>query len=380
MEPIEKSVLPAEDTDTFTENTSTAAKSAATQKNRHRGRKWLIAVGILAGLVVLCGGLLNGRIATMRHLNRIGDGVYTLRYRQNYHLDRALAADISNDNELMDFVVKEFFFGLPVMQKNDEMYACSAFITDSPDGQKLVGRNFDFIDTDAVSVYTEPKDGYASISTVCAGVINIGEPAGIPVTSLTGRAAMLAAPYLCVDGVNEKGLSVTILDLGKGSTAQKTDAPDLHLTVAVRLLLDRAATVDEAVNLLRQYDICCGHGYSQHLFIADSSGRSVVTEWVAEFPKGFLLHVIETPVCTNFTMTNVADPAEYPAQCSRFATITDRLHERPVNDVTQTLEVLEAASVKWTQWSLVYGTGDFSVDLTVQRDFQTVYHLTPASY
>ena len=63
-------------------------------------------------------------------------------------------------------------------------------------------------------------------------------------------------------------------------THQRSDKPDLTTTTAIRLLLDRAADVDEAVALLGQYDMNSSIGSAHHLSIADASGRSVVVEYV----------------------------------------------------------------------------------------------------
>ena len=50
-------------------------------------------------------------------------------------------------------------------------------------------------------------------------------------------------------------------------------------TTAVRLLLDRAATVDEALDLLARYDMHHAIGSAFHFHIADASGTSAVVEW-----------------------------------------------------------------------------------------------------
>ena len=46
-----------------------------------------------------------------------------------------------------------------------------------------------------------------------------------------------------VDGMNEKGLTASLLDVDFGEEHMHTDNPDLTVTMAIRLLLDRAAAV-----------------------------------------------------------------------------------------------------------------------------------------
>ena len=168
--------------------------------------------------------------------------------------------------------------------------------------------------TDTLCVYTHPSDGYASISTVSTDMLNVGADNAYPTTSLEGRAALLAAPYIAVDGMNEKGLFTALLDLSMGETHMETGNRDLTVTMAVRLLIDRAATVDEAIELLRNYDIHTGHGWTQHLFVGDA------------------------------------------------------------------MDMLEAVKQEYdnnihTEWSIVYHLTDFSMDISVDMDFDNVYHL-----
>lgn len=46
------------------------------------------------------------------------------------------------------------------------------------------------------------------------------------------------------------------------------------------LVLDKAATVEEAIELLKQYNIYFSGGIECHYLIADASGHSVIVEYV----------------------------------------------------------------------------------------------------
>lgn len=63
----------------------------------------------------------------------------------------------------------------------------------------------------------------------------------------------LAAPYAPLDGINEKGFAVTVLKIADEPTSQDTGKTNIT-TTAIRLMLDKADTVDEAIDLLQQYD------------------------------------------------------------------------------------------------------------------------------
>ena len=75
---------------------------------------------------------------------------------------------------------------------------------------------------------------------------------------------------------------------------QNTDKPDLQITTAVRLLLNRAATAEEAVELLKQYDLHRSYNSETHFMIADAEGRCVCVEYI----KNEMI-VIDAKVMTN---------------------------------------------------------------------------------
>ena len=306
----------------------------------------------------------------MMSIKHVGADVYTMHYKQNYHLDKAIKAGLKEEADLYDFIGKEMFFGYKI-NVDVSRYACSAFATESPDGKKIVGRNFDYsIGSDTLCLYTHPKGGYASISTVSTDMLGVGEGSGAATKSLMGRIALLAAPYIAVDGVNEKGLSASLLDQQDGETHMYTDKPDLIVTLAIRLLLDKTATVNEAVELLKEYDIQSAHGCTQHIFIADKSGASAIVEWA--YGK---MYVLDYNVCTNFRMSSPIIDGEYNGHCDRFDFLDESLKSKPKNTEEESMQLLKGALQKHSQWSVVYNLDDFSADYVVNKDFENVYHI-----
>ena len=109
------------------------------------------------------------------------------------------------------------------------------------------------------------------------------------------RFLSVAAPFAPMDGMNEKGLCVAVLMIQDSTAfAQDTGKPDLTTTTAVRLLLDKAADVDEALTLLEQYDLHASAGMMVHFALADAAGHSVVVEYIDNE-----MVITETPVVTN---------------------------------------------------------------------------------
>lgn len=104
-----------------------------------------------------------------------------------------------------------------------------------------MGRNYDFkLDTSALMVRCAPEDGYKSIAF--AALNNIG--ADQADASLSNKMACLTAPFACLDGINEKGVSIAVLTLPSEPTMHDTGKPKLATSLLFRLILDRAATTD----------------------------------------------------------------------------------------------------------------------------------------
>lgn len=61
--------------------------------------------------------------------------------------------------------------------------------------------------------------------------------------------------------MNEEGLAVSVNMIQDSDTIeQNTDRPDITTTTAIRLLLNQAGNVEEALELLEQYDMHASMG------------------------------------------------------------------------------------------------------------------------
>ncbi len=88
-------------------------------------------------------------------------------------------------------------------------YACTCFAAMGSDSCRLFGRNFDWTTHIALLLFTDPPDGYASVSMIDlehAGYSDTNTP-----DAWTNRYNLLQAPFLPMDGLNEKGLAVAIM-------------------------------------------------------------------------------------------------------------------------------------------------------------------------
>ena len=189
-----------------------------------------------------------------------GYDLYAIDIAYDYDLDRIIAAGVRDDQAYIDAVVAQVLPGVPTHVQAPQ-FACSAFVAVDAEGRVRTGRNYDFKDdTSALLVRNHPRDGYASIGF--AALNNLGD--NTPLDSVAGRAAALMGPFAQLDGVNECGVSVAVLTLDSKPCDQDTQRPVINTSLAIRLVLDRAATTQEAVDLLSAYDMHAMAGRDYH--------------------------------------------------------------------------------------------------------------------
>ena len=180
----------------------------------------------------------------------------------------------------ISYLVKNITKGLFDLSLSDPAAGCTCFTAATEDGDRIMGRNYDFRSTNTAIVFTDAKgDRHATVSSVDLQFISVKPESDL--TPILNKVLCLAAPYVPMDGMNDAGVSCGILmSYQEGSTQQNTDKPDLIASAMVRLVLDYADDLDEAIELIKQYDMHDTLGTSFHYFIADASGRSATLEYL----------------------------------------------------------------------------------------------------
>ena len=260
------------------------------------------------------------------------------------------------DQEVVQFLVSEFFAGNQSgLTMNTQVFGCSTLSVQNIEGGYLFGRNFDWNTCDALVVTSYPQDGYASISTVNLDFIRQG--AGMSGGLLSDEMMTIAALYAPLDGMNEKGLCISANMIQDGATiSQDTDKPDITTTTAIRLLLNQASTVEEALDLLRQYDLHASMNYMVHFAIADAAGNGVAVEYIDNE-----MVVVETPVLTNFYLAEGEKQGIGTSQShERFDILTEAIAEKPSMTQAEVRDALDSVSkdnfgeFESTEWSIVF--------------------------
>lgn len=349
------------------------------------GKKVLAVIVSLILIVIIAAGALffnEGRtLLTIR--NTAEAGMYEVNYSADYKLDELLeSGGATTEDELAQYIIKTMLKGLPVnIEYEVPSLACSTFIAENPQGGYIFGRNLDNQETDFAVVKTAPKTGYASVSVVNLSFLGYNEE--LKPDKLTNKINMLALPYFPLDGMNEKGLAVGVLQLQAPPTNQQSDKVDVDTTLAIRVLLDKAANVKEAVEMLKTFDMHASANGCYHLQIADAEGNSVVVsyvnnEMVVTEKNG------DYQCATNFYLCEV--PFKYEAQgMDRFGKLTEKLTasggKMTVSDGMELLhyanivstEPDEEGRVYSTQWSSIYDLENKTLTLCSDRHYDVPY-------
>ncbi len=298
--------------------------------------------------------------------------MYSMTVECDYFYDEYLEEGFNGYRKTLNFIAERFMHGM-VPTINIEKPNCSTFVCHNEKGEVLFCRNFDDKGEAACCfVTTEPDYGYKSICATDLSAIFDDE---VPVSDFKGiqKIYLLAAPYFSTDGMNEHGVAISLLSAGRAVSPSVEGAITLSPYDVIRVVLENAKTVDEAVDLLHNYNIYLGSSpfntHPIHYMIADASGKSVVVEFI----KGELV-TLESPIVTNFNVCGQF----YGIGQERYDRIEQVLNENNgILNETQALALLEEVCMPGLeQYSIIYNLttgevtafskGDASVTANVQ--------------
>ncbi len=251
-------------------------------------------------------------------------------------------------------------------------WGCSLFAALSDSASRIFGRNFDWEFSPALLLFAHPGEGYTSVAMVDIAYLGF---AGDLSQNLTARpiedlVGLLDAPYIPFDGLNEAGLVIGMAAVAPGNMPVDPEKETIGSLGAIRVMLDKAATVEEALDILLGYNIDFEGGPPVHYLIADATGDSVLVEYYDG-----QVHVFESTTkwhqATNFLRAAVDSPQ---GQCSRYDTIAAELEATQGDlDVDGALQLLATVAQGHTQWSVVYNASSGQLKVVMGKDFDRVY-------
>jgi hypothetical protein len=300
--------------------------------------------------------------ATLNSLHQVDDWpLYVMHYRGAYA--QASAGEGGDLDEVR---------ALAAPSTARPAWACSLFAALGDPASSLFGRNFDWQHSPAVLLFADPpateaSPAYASVSMVDIAYLGfLGERAqGVDRLPLAERRALLQAPTLPFDGMNERGLAIGMAAVSSGHMPVDPDKETLDSLRVMREVLDHAADVDEALAILDNYNIDFGGGPPLHYLIADRTGRALLVE----FYRGErIVHRNQGPwhLATNFIVSSVATPTGH---CHRYDTL-DALLADSRGQLTPggAMDALDAVAQPSTQWSIAYNLGSGQVQVAMGGD------------
>ena len=300
--------------------------------------------------------------------------MYTMTYYGDYHFDDFLTQGATNDDDLRRFVRKRLTKSKDIELDMPDS-GCTVFVANDATGDVLYARNYDFPYAPSLLVKTKPKNGYKSISVVDMSFLGYSKE-HLP-TSLSSKLPLMVVPYTPFDGMNEKGLTVAIMQVPKTNLPYDPNKITLNTTAIIRLLLDKTATVDEAVAAFRKYNIYFSRDIYCHYLIADRSGKSVIVEyWDGE------IHIVEENIAANFIANNGLNINEggQITQGTRYAKVKSTLEASGgILSMTEAASLLCDVGVRrndgsnMLQWSVIYNLTALTGMIFPGRDMSKPY-------
>ncbi len=395
-----------------------------------RGEITLISTGFTAKAVSVimsavigffgsAAGFRTGRLDSLKSVTKVADNYYIMDYTYDYDIDTLLESKTGNSTTagLLLYSFADVFLQFnPCARKivsnlglygdiDSELIAaimgkalsftsfgCTTFNASTPSGDKLFARNYDYMDSPGMTVWTHPKDGYASVSTVSLYFLGYGGDF-LPDNALTSLLTLIA-PYIPVDGMNEKGLSIGVLELETPETFTQTEKKDITTTAVIRAVLDHAATVDEAVEIFMNYDMhdLLGGACTYHYQIADAKGDTAIIEYAGGEPTVIRPGKSGTLIAANFWLTDGIDDPEGLGR-DRYDTAQKMLKKKNYKvSETEAMSILDAVHMDnddmngyicSTLWSVVYNNSAKTFIICPMYDYGRQYKFsldTPLSY
>lgn len=292
---------------------------------------------------------------------------------------------IDEDGYLYHMNASYDYYDIPDQFKAVIDAGCSTFVTKNLEGEILFCRNYDYSHylnnkktnpRTGLNIIVEadnPKAKYKSISVADAYWLDFKNGSlanGMADDGMTDLSSFILCPYLCMDGMNEKGLVLSILALcvkadwqpieydeyeklldenkdnlflnekgqvpdpywlksAVGSIAvntvdkkawiakkdwigtNKKDQPNYLHPIAMRMILDNCENIEQAIAFLDGINLKAAMpGADYHIMIADVTGKSRLVEWVNDE-----MVVIDTNHATNHYVCK--DDMFFPEGCGR---------------------------------------------------------------
>lgn len=333
-----------------------------------KSKQWVI---LFTAFTLLC-GCMQTQFAneSLRSLRKIDDfPLYTMVYENEY-----VSFPGFNNAPLTKQAPHSENQGISLL---NYPWGCSLFAALGDPQYLIYGRNFDWQFSPALLLFVKPTDGFSSVSMVDIAYLGYQGERSKKLLELSADELqpLLDAPSLPFDGMNEKGLAVGMAAVSPGDMKDDPEKPNIDSLEVIREILDHAANVEEALNIIDDYDIDFGTGPALHYLIADKSGKAALVEY---YHGKIDIQYNENPwhLATNFIVTSVGEDTE--GICHRYDKIMSIMKENQgelsSSQAMTLLEDISSADLNTsTQWSVIYGISSGDIWVVMGRDYEKVY-------
>lgn len=318
---------------------------------------WLSAVP--AGFILVLAVWFYNPVRTLSSLQKVDDHLYVMVYHGDYGFDQFMKTGNLDESNAASH------------SPENADWACTCFATSSREGQPGFGRNFDWTTDTALLLFTDPPHGYASVAML--DVFYLGFRSGeVQIDSFEHAQSLLDAPYLPFDGLNEYGLAVGMMAVPYAQGGNDPQKATLDSLQAIRLVLDHAMNVEEAITLLQNYNIDFAGGPPVHYLIADPAGNSAVVEFL-DNQMSVVRNSEPWQVATNFLLSGKT-PEQAVSSCWRYRTASELLNQKKgLLSQNEVMGLLENVSQANTKWSVTYGMVSGDIRVVMHQKYNRVH-------
>lgn len=256
------------------------------------------------------------------------------------------------------------------MHLEENAWSCSCFGALNKNGEKIFGRNFDWRYSPKLILFTDSSDGYASVSMVDLSYLGFWEDKDLEELNKEEMSRLLSAPYFTFDGMNECGLAIGEMTVAGSKSSINPNKVTLGSLSIMRLVLDYAKNVDEAIALFNQYNVYFPPGPPLHYQISDVYGNSAIIEFINGEMK-IIKNENPWQVSTNFFVYGSGDIIK--RACPRYTTADNYLRDKNgIINEKEAIELLDKISQPSTQWSTVYNMTTGNIKVVMGRKYDTI--------
>ena len=281
-------------------------------------------------------------------------------YTMTYYGDYGFSNDVKPGDKTFSSATKKARF-------SEKPFGCTCFAAMADKNATILGRNFDWYDHIPLLLFTDPPDGFASVSMVDLEYFGFTRN-NLPDKAQNNRR-LLDTPWLPFDGMNEMGVAIGMMAIPHAESPSDPKKKTIGEIEVIRLVLDYANSTEHAIELIKKYNVRM-ETPPIHYLIADLAGHSAIIEFVND---GMIVMRNSEPwqVSTNFIIHDSGAPENI--SCWRYNKVYNKLKESTgkVNK-KEAMNLLQSVAQSNTIWSMVYQVNDGKVTVVVGRNYDNI--------